>query len=334
MTTPFPSDVTIRARLYRRPFARPLITSHGEWSVREGWLLRAEHNGKIAFGEVAPIPWLGSESMASAAVTIAAINSGASLDAIDLSDKPALLSGFSMALLSLSLPTPASVKAPLALLLDRTFLAPEAAPQLQALGTATVKLKLLSEDAATTITALIKDNPRLTFRLDANGGLSYHQSTTLLETLTSLPNFAYLEQPLPPSDTEPLALLSKRFPGKVALDESITGLESLKRTYASSPEAIFILKPLLVGNWRALLDWRQSAGSAATIMISSAMETYPSRLACAWLGSILQTTLPYGLGVSQYFTDELTNNYQTGLDASWPCTDNYIPLWETLGQHG
>ncbi len=51
-------------RPYRRPFKRPLSTSHGIWDVREGIILRlTDETGQVGWGEIAPIPWFGSESL-------------------------------------------------------------------------------------------------------------------------------------------------------------------------------------------------------------------------------------------------------------------------------
>jgi O-succinylbenzoate synthase len=51
-------------RPYQRPFARVLSTSHGNWEVREGIILRlTDENRRIGWGEIAPIPWFGSETL-------------------------------------------------------------------------------------------------------------------------------------------------------------------------------------------------------------------------------------------------------------------------------
>ena len=51
-------------RPYRRPFARPLTTSHGNWEVREGIIIRFTHEtGRTGWGEIAPICWFGSETL-------------------------------------------------------------------------------------------------------------------------------------------------------------------------------------------------------------------------------------------------------------------------------
>jgi O-succinylbenzoate synthase len=49
---------------YRRPFKHPLTTHHGVWDVREGIILRLKHEtGRVGWGEIAPIPWFGSETI-------------------------------------------------------------------------------------------------------------------------------------------------------------------------------------------------------------------------------------------------------------------------------
>ncbi|HEY9609468.1 MAG TPA: o-succinylbenzoate synthase, partial [Allocoleopsis sp.] len=51
-------------RLYQRSFKHPLSTSHGKWEVREGIILSlTDETGRVGWGEIAPIPWFGSETI-------------------------------------------------------------------------------------------------------------------------------------------------------------------------------------------------------------------------------------------------------------------------------
>jgi o-succinylbenzoate synthase len=53
-------------RIYRRAFQAPVRTAHGSWTQREGILLRLRsQDGTVGFGEVAPIPDFGTETLAS-----------------------------------------------------------------------------------------------------------------------------------------------------------------------------------------------------------------------------------------------------------------------------
>ena len=50
-------------RTYQRKFKRPLQTSHGIWDIRSGIILRlVGENGRIGWGEIAPLSWFGSET--------------------------------------------------------------------------------------------------------------------------------------------------------------------------------------------------------------------------------------------------------------------------------
>jgi len=51
-------------RPYQRRFRQPLQTSHGRWEIREGIIIcLTDDNGRIGWGEIAPLPWFGSESL-------------------------------------------------------------------------------------------------------------------------------------------------------------------------------------------------------------------------------------------------------------------------------
>ncbi|NET11318.1 MAG: o-succinylbenzoate synthase [Symploca sp. SIO2B6] len=50
--------------MYSRPFKVPLHTHHGQWTERTGIILKlSDPDGRVGFGEIAPIPWFGSETL-------------------------------------------------------------------------------------------------------------------------------------------------------------------------------------------------------------------------------------------------------------------------------
>ena len=54
-------------KTYQLPLRAPLRTAHGPWAEREGIIVRLEDEaGRVGFGEIAPIPWFGTETMAEA----------------------------------------------------------------------------------------------------------------------------------------------------------------------------------------------------------------------------------------------------------------------------
>ena len=58
------NSYTFTYSIYQRPFRQPLKTSHGVWQVRAGIIIQLTDNlGRSHQGEIAPIPWFGSESI-------------------------------------------------------------------------------------------------------------------------------------------------------------------------------------------------------------------------------------------------------------------------------
>ena len=52
---------------YCQPLPVPLRTAHGVWAEREGLIIRLEdESGAVGYGEIAPIPWFGTETLAEA----------------------------------------------------------------------------------------------------------------------------------------------------------------------------------------------------------------------------------------------------------------------------
>ncbi|MGB5916097.1 MAG: hypothetical protein WBG63_14630, partial [Phormidesmis sp.] len=62
-----PAQLSFEFRIYRRPFRQTIKTRHGVWKYREGIVLRlSDETGHVGFGEVAPLPWFGTETQAQA----------------------------------------------------------------------------------------------------------------------------------------------------------------------------------------------------------------------------------------------------------------------------
>lgn len=78
----------IEHRAYRLPFRTVVRTAHGPWAAREGFLVRAVRReaggaelGAVGWGEIAPIPWFGTETVEEAGSALAGLKGeAASLD--------------------------------------------------------------------------------------------------------------------------------------------------------------------------------------------------------------------------------------------------------------
>jgi len=57
----------VEFRRYQRQFRQPLVTAHGVWRDRHGIILRlTEAAGRVGYGEIAPLEWFGTETLAQA----------------------------------------------------------------------------------------------------------------------------------------------------------------------------------------------------------------------------------------------------------------------------
>ena len=53
----------LHVKPYQRPFRQPLRTHYGLWSLREGILVGLQQGDAIGWGEIAPLPWFGTETL-------------------------------------------------------------------------------------------------------------------------------------------------------------------------------------------------------------------------------------------------------------------------------
>ncbi|MEO0948813.1 MAG: o-succinylbenzoate synthase, partial [Cyanobacteria bacterium J06641_5] len=61
------ADFALHVRPYCRAFRQPLRTHHGIWEKRQGAIVRLETDtGRVGWGEIAPLPSFGSETLAAA----------------------------------------------------------------------------------------------------------------------------------------------------------------------------------------------------------------------------------------------------------------------------
>ncbi|WP_206603084.1 o-succinylbenzoate synthase [Leptolyngbya ohadii] len=62
--TAYSTVYSIAWRQYSRSFRYPLQTHHGNWAKRQGILVCLQNaSGRVGWGEIAPIPWFGSETI-------------------------------------------------------------------------------------------------------------------------------------------------------------------------------------------------------------------------------------------------------------------------------
>jgi o-succinylbenzoate synthase len=322
---------------YRRQFRIPLKTGHGVWTEREGVILRLEtEGGAIGFGEVAPLPWFGTESFDDALAicrTFSAQLNDRQIDAV-----PARFGCVRFALHSARaalLPLKQDgARLPVAALLPAGRAALDVLPDRLAAGFLACKWKVgvgRPEEELGIFDDLLANLPNyVRLRLDANGAWDRRQAERWLERCVDRP-VEFVEQPLPPDDDDGLLGLAHDYPVTLALDESVSHLQSARSWRGRGWNGVFVLKPSLTGPLEETLVWIREA--KADIVISSAMETAVGRMAILrWALAEKPTTRALGFGVGEIFGDRRWDGPVTGplLDAGWIAAVDAEGLWNAL----
>jgi O-succinylbenzoate synthase len=294
---------------YQRSFRQPLTTSHGQWAVRQGIIISLQDAaGDRYWGEIAPIPWFGSETMAEAE-DFCRSRAGQWKDTSEIpACLPACQFAWSAALLYGRGSPPQSITP------DRSWsvLLPAGDRVLQSWqtpwqqGARTFKWKIgggAIERELQLLQQLTTAMPKeAQLRLDANGGLSKPQAELWLEQCDGLPQIEFLEQPL--ADFGAMQALADRYRTPLALDESVSNLARLRDCDDRGWRGIFVVKPAIAGSLielAAVIHQRQ-----LDVVCSTSLESPIGQRAIAlWAKAQGFDRRALGLGVQHWFKDDL-----------------------------
>ncbi len=324
-------------RPYRRPLRNPLRTAHGLWAEREGLLLRLEdENGRVGFGEVAPIPWFGTETMAEATEVCRALGDKFPAELID-----AVAARFGCVRFALAMArdtmaaSPAnSVRLPVAALLPAGSAALATLPDKIEAGFLAYKWKVgvgdVDEELGIFDDLLARLPVYARLRLDANGAWDRRQAQRWLARCAERP-VEFVEQPVAASDEDTLVGLADEFPVTLALDESVVRLDDARRWQARGWPGVLVIKPALCGPLGEIRAWLEATN--ADVVFSSAIETSLGRAAI--LRFVLGgdwTKRALGFGTGELFGDRLWDGPVLGplADPSCVAGQNSEALWNAL----
>jgi o-succinylbenzoate synthase len=309
-------------RLYRRKFKCALKTSYGVWSDREGILLQlTDAAGNTGFGEIAPLPWFGSETTRQALNFCQSLPNEISTDDIFSipPQLPACQFGFESAWEELMSQQECNDRAVLpsthpltySALLPTGETALETWQELWQQGHRTFKWKV----GVTKVADELKIFERLrqalpveaNLRLDANSGLTYAQAKQWLEVCDAT-NVEFFEQPLPGSQLDAMLELAAQYQTPLALDESVATLAHLETYYSKGWRSIFVIKPAIAGSPKQLRQFCHS--HEIETVFSSVFEAEVGRRAALKLATELSSKdRAVGFGIDHWFeaeTSELT----------------------------
>lgn len=318
-------------RPYRRKFARSLTTNHGTWDTREGIIIRlSDDMEKCGWGEIAPIPWFGSETL-EAALHFCHLLKGKITAKRIVSipfTLPACQFGFESALADLKAAgdinrTQAELGYDIGGLLPHggdftseiaySGLLPAGKAALQQWetlwnqGYRTFKWKIgvaPIEEELKILHQLVGALPKsVKLRLDANGGLNWDEANAWLQECDRIGKIEFLEQPLPYNQLSAMLNLTTRYCTAIALDESVATIDQMDSCYRLGWRGIFVIKPAIAGYPSRLRQVCQKYNIDA--VFSSVFETAIGRQAALKLASELSHPhRAIGFGVNHFFAED------------------------------
>ena len=287
----------VRVIPVRLRFARPVRTAQGEFTERACVLLELrDADGVAGYGEAAPWPGFGTESVDAAGDSLRAVEhllAGSSLRPGDwpaefehhFAGRPAARAALQGALLDLDARRagrPLSVhlaaragptcgaplsRVPVSTLLtahDPDALFSEAVLAREA-GYRAVKIKLGGGTVESDVARLraVRDGvgPSVGLRGDANGAWSVRDALAALEAFAPF-DLEYVEQPVAAPDIDGLAELRRRAAVKVAADESVASEDGMLRLLAAGAADVVVLKPATLGGAGRALELASLARQA------------------------------------------------------------------------
>jgi o-succinylbenzoate synthase len=299
---------------YQRRFRQPLQTAYGSWEVREGIILRlTDETDRKGWGEIAPLPWFGSETLEQALKYCQQLQGKITQREIEeISENlPACQFGFESALENLCTEK-ASVAETDKEKTNYCYLLPAGETVLEAWKSiATTKRSPLTFKWKIGVNELLEEvnlfkqlarqlpeGTRL--RLDANGGLSWEQAKVWLEVAEETRIVEFLEQPLPPSQFDRLLALSSQYCTAIALDESVATLNDLEACYQKGWRGVYVIKAAIAGSPKRLRQLCRQYRLDA--VFSSVFETAIGTEAVLRLAAELANPhRAIGFGVSHWF---------------------------------
>ncbi len=294
--------------LYQRRFRQPLRTSHGVWQIREGIIISlSDRAGKFALGEIAPLPWFGSETMSEALEFCQ--QCGETINIEDIIQIPDSLPACQFAVESAWLDLSETKKSDRPTDLDYCYLLPggeQALTTWQEIyrhqGNTTFKWKIgvysLDREIEILKQLVATLPPKVKLRLDANGGLNLSGAKKLLTVTDKLEAIDFIEQPLPPDNFAEMLKLSQDYRTSIALDESVASFRQLEQAHQQGWQEVFIIKAAIMGFPSRLLKYCRQ--HSLDVVFSSVFETEVGRSAVLKLAKQLDRPRAVGFGVNYF----------------------------------
>ena len=319
---------------YRLPFCSPFKTARGTFKERTGLLVQIRNESVSALTEAAPLPGFSRESLDDTELCLTRIHTDFSdflkndwslLDFRQFLNSRSLTPSAEFALSTLA----ASLKLQTGLanvsdLFSQKFRKEVKVNAVTGLenpeqiisavdahynnGFRTVKIKSSSTTAPliTALKELSLKYPDISFRIDANQSWPLNRTLQIIEGFTGL-NVEYIEEPVKVSSAMDYSNLVNESPIPIALDESINSVDMLEQALQELENAVFILKPMLLGDiFRISETISENRGPLQKIVVTTALESAVGRIMVNTIAAIVgDPGLAHGLNTGDLFQKDL-----------------------------
>jgi o-succinylbenzoate synthase len=312
------------------PLRQAWISARGGFVVREGWVVKLETDaGLIGYGDCAPLPLAGTESMDSAyaclsgwAAALPGLSLEVALGKITASavEAPATSCGLETALLDLlaqqaGLPlahwlnpsSSAAVKVNAVIGgLDSQMV--ERALAAVAEGYSVLKLKVglaAVHEEIPLLHDLVRYLPAgVALRLDANRAWSEREAEDFLRALADLP-VESVEDPLANPDMERWCRLQAEVPFPLAADESLR-IMGADAVFGPRPARRVVLKPMVLGGLMSALALAHRAHETGVeCVVTTTVDSAVGVAAALHLAAAVANDLAHGLATSAWLTRDV-----------------------------
>lgn len=320
---------------YDLPLIQPWITSSGEFNYRKGLIVKLTSDSRIAYGDCAPLPQAGTETLVQAKIwLIDTIKTIKGMDAETILyelkqnniqqhiNHPSAYCGLETALLDLIAQskniclakllsgealTQVKVNANMGTLYteeDRVSLGDDFSIIKFKVGIKSVEEELIK------LNKIVKTLPQnIQLRLDANGAWSYDEALKFIEGCRDFP-IESLEEPMREPRLKGLQQLQKISPFIIAIDESLINFD-FKAIMNMQPVKRLIIKPMRDGGLIASLSLAKHAyhtgmDCVITTTVDSAAGVWAATQLAAALGQPGKN-IAHGLATSNWLVKDTGN---------------------------
>lgn len=322
---------------YKIPFKEPFKTAYGDFEYKEGIIIEIQSEEKSGFGETAPLIHFSNETLIEArnslegfALAISEINENQTLEDLLLLAEaqsfecPSTLFGLETAIYDLfsknnQIPLWQNFSNEAIELISINGLEKDIETDIDF---PVYKIKLSDKnifnikDKIENIITLLGD--KYSLRIDANGSLDLPRAIRLCKELEKY-NIEYIEQPLAKNELEDLSELRMHTEILIAVDESLTDLDSAIKIIENQSADIFVIKPMVSGSFKESLKIIE-LGKANGIesVITTTLGTEIERQACIQLAFAGKIKLSCGFSTPSLLKENVINNYFSTAKISKP----------------